>query len=155
MNDGFQLQRNPFGQLVLTGLDGIAHVGVEPARAFPITAPHEGISMLSHGGHELAWIPDLSKLPEETRRLINEELEVREFMPKVLRITGVSGFATPCTWQVETDKGAIGFTLKAEDDIRRLAGSALLIVDSHGIQFLVRDRHSLDDASRRILERFL
>lgn len=155
MNGGFQLQRNPFGQLVFTGQDGVGHVGVEPARAFPITAPRECISMLSHNGHELAWIPDLSKLPVEIRRLIDEELEVREFMPEVQRITGVSGFATPCTWQVETDKGATSFTLKAEEDIRRLAAAALLIVDSRGIQFLVRDRHSLDDASRRILDRFL
>jgi hypothetical protein len=76
-------------------------------------------------------------------------------MPAIRRITGVSGYATPCTWQVETDKGNTSFILKAEEDIRRLAAPALLIVDNRGIQFLVRDRRALDDASRRILERFL
>ena len=155
MNADFQLQRSPFGQLVFTGADGVTHSGVEPARSFPITAPTKDISILSRDGHELAWVPDLDQLDKETRRLIDEELEVREFMPEIHRITGVSGFATPCTWHVETDKGTTSFTLKAEEDIRRLAAPALLIVDSRGIQFLIRNRRALDDASRKILERFL
>lgn len=155
MTADFQLQRNPFGQLVFTGADGVTHAGVEPARAFPITAPTKDISLLSRDGQELAWIPDLDQVPAETRRLIDEELEIREFMPEIRRITGVSGYATPCTWHVETDKGNTSFTLKAEEDIRRLAAPALLIIDSRGIQFLIRDRRALDDASRRILERFL
>ena len=33
--------------------------------------------------------------------------------------------------------------------------TALLITDSHGIQFLIRDRYALDAHSRRILDRFL
>lgn len=155
MDGDFQLQRSPFGQLVFTGADGVAHAGVEPARSFPITAPREGISILSRDGHELAWIPDLGQLDRETRRLIDDELEVHEFMPEIRRITGVSGYATPCTWHVETDKGNTSFILKAEEEIRRLAAPALLIVDNRGIQFLIRDRRALDDASRRILERFL
>ena len=155
MTGNFQLHRDSFGQLVLTGPDGITHAGVEPARAFPITAPREGISMLGGDGHELAWIPRLDEVPAETRRLIDEELEVRGFMPEIRRITGISGYATPCTWQVETDKGHTRFILKAEEDIRRLTAPALLIVDSRGIQFLIRDRRALDDASRRILDRFL
>lgn len=155
MDGDFQLQCSPFGQLVFTGADGVTHTGVEPARTFPITAPREGISILGRDGHELAWITNLDEIPVETRRLIEDELEVREFMPEILRVTGVSGYATPCTWQVETNKGATGFILKTEEDIRRLAAPALLIVDSRGIQFLIRDRRALDDASRRILERFL
>jgi hypothetical protein len=42
-------------------------------------------------------------------------------MNKILRISGVSGYATPCIWQVETDKGDSSFTLKAEEDIRHIA----------------------------------
>ncbi|MDE2366977.1 MAG: DUF1854 domain-containing protein, partial [Betaproteobacteria bacterium] len=45
--------------------------------------------------------------------------------------------------------------LKGEEDIRRLISPALLIADSHGIQFLVRDRFALDHHSRKILDRFL
>lgn len=155
MNTDFQIQRNPFGQLVFTGADGVARAGVEPARSFPITAPREGISILSRDGHELAWIPGLDQLDNETRGLIEAELEVREFMPEIARITGVSGYATPCTWYVETNKGHTSFILKAEEDIRRLAPPALMIVDKRGIQFLIRNPRGLDSTSRRILDRFM
>ena len=39
--------------------------------------------------------------------------------------------------------------------IGRLAAPALLIADSHGIQFLIRDQKALDKHSRKILDRFL
>jgi hypothetical protein len=155
MNADFQLQRNPFGQLVFTGADGVTHAGVEPARSFPITAPREGVSILSRDGHELAWIPNLDQLDKETRILIVDELEVREFMPEIRRIIAVSGYATPCTWRVETNKGDTSFILKAEEDIRRLTPPTLMIMDKRGIQFLIRDPRSLDASSRRILDRFM
>jgi hypothetical protein len=155
MTSDFQLQRNPFGQLVFTTANGDSHVGVEPARAFPIATPREHISILSRDGHELVWIPKLDDLPDETRRLVEDALESREFMPAIRRVTSVSGYATPCTWQVETDRGTSSLILNSEEDIRRLTTTALLIVDSRGIQFLIRDRSSLDDTSRRILDRFL
>jgi hypothetical protein len=56
---------------------------------------------------------------------------------------------------VETDRGDTDLVLKAEEDIRRLSPTTLLISDSRGIQFLIRDVPSLDKASRRILDRFL
>lgn len=155
MAGDFQIHRNPFGQLVFTAPDGGTHVDVEPARAFPIAAPREGIALLDSNGGELMWIPKLDDLPEDIRLLLDEELESREFMPEIRRVRGVSGYATPCTWQVETDRGVAGFVLKTEEDIRRLSAPSLLIVDSRGIQFLIRDPRALDDASRRILERFM
>ena len=155
MTADFQLHRNAFGQLVFTGADGCEHVDVEPARAFPITAPREEIALLSREGHELVWIPKLDDLPPETCRLVEEELEGREFMPEIRRVKSVSGYATPCTWQVETDRGDTGLLLKAEEDIRRLSAPALLIVDSRGIQFLIRNPQTLDATSRKILDRFL
>jgi hypothetical protein len=155
MTENFQLQRNPFGQLVFTGTDGMEHVDVEPARAFPITSPGEGIALMSRDGKEVAWIPSLDAVPEAIRHLINEELQIREFMPVIQRVCSVSGYATPCTWRVETDRGDTTLVLNAEEDIRRLTPPTLLIIDSRGIQFLIRNPPGLDAASRRILDRFL
>ncbi|MEN9975231.1 MAG: hypothetical protein RLZZ282_1237 [Verrucomicrobiota bacterium] len=149
------LHRNRFGQLVFTTTEGIEHVDVEPARAFPITAPREEIALLSRDGHELAWIPKLDDLPQATCQLVEEALERREFMPEIQKVRAVSGYATPCTWQVDTDRGPTSLVLKAEEDIRRLSASTLLIVDSRGIQFLIRNPASLDPTSRKILDRFL
>ncbi len=151
----FRLSRNAFGRLVLVAADGAVHEGVVPVRAFPIAAPEEGISLVSAEGHELAWIDRLADLPPQPRALVEEELASREFVPEIRRLRGVSSFATPSTWEVETDRGETSFVLKGEEDIRRLGANGLLIADSHGIQFLIRDLTTLDKASRRLLDRFL
>jgi hypothetical protein len=151
----FHLHRDAFGQLVFTAADGTEHCEVAPARAFPITAAREGIALLSRDGNELAWIPKLDELPQEIRLLVEEELEAREFMPEIQRVCSVTGYATPCTWRVETDRGTTDLLLKAEEDIRRLSGQSLLIVDARNIQFLIRNPQALDATSRKILDRFL
>ena len=150
----FELVRNPFGRLVLTR-DGVTHDGVTPVRAFPIQAPDNGIALVNTDGAEVAWIEQLAELPQASRKLIEEELGGREFMPEIARIESVSSFATPCTWHVATDRGPTSFVLRGEEDIRRIGGNSLLISDSHGIHFLVRDLPALDRHSRKILDRFL
>lgn len=151
----FQLERDAFGRIVLTDASGQRHQGVVPVRAFPIAAPLEGLSLLGADGQELAWLPDLNGVPAPVRLLLEEELRQREFVPVIKRIRSVSTFSTPSVWSVETDRGEAQFVLKGEEDIRRLDGPDLLIADSHGIQYLVRDRWALDRHSRRLLERFL
>lgn len=149
------LERDPFGKLVFRDNEGLAHVGVIPVRAFPIAAPDEGVSLVNVEGHEVAWIDRLADLPDDARALVAEELASREFMPEIGRLLDVSSFATPSTWRVATDRGPTTLILKGEEDIRRLGQSALLIADSHGINYLIRDLKALDANSRRLLDRFL
>ena len=151
----FQLRRNAFGRLLLELDDGSVHENVVPVRAFPIGAPDEGLALVGADGHELVWVERLSALPQPLRQLIEEELASREFTPEIRRIVEVSGFVAPCTWEVETDRGLARFVLKGEEAIRRLPHRALLIADSHGIQFLIRDPRTLDRRSRKLLDRFL
>jgi hypothetical protein len=155
MSIPFQLRRDSFGKLVLTNAEGEQFVGVAPVRSFPIQAPDKGISLVREGGKEVAWIDDLAELPDDIRKLVTEEIGGREFMPEVLHIKDVSSFATPCTWYVDTDRGATEFVLKVDEDIRRIGEASLLIADSHGIHFLVRDMYRIDKHSRKILDRFL
>jgi len=155
MTPTFQLKRDPFGKLVLTNGEGEEFVGVAPVRSFPVQAPTKGISLVRDGGKEVAWIDDLETMPAAIRTLVTEELDGREFMPEILAIKDVSSFATPCTWRVRTDRGDTEFVLKGEEDIRRLGAYSLLIADSHGIHFLIRDMFGIDKGSRKILDRFL
>lgn len=151
----WQLSRNAFGRLVFVNAQGEASEGVTAVRAFPLTAPDAGVALVAGDGEELAWIADLDALPGPVRALIVEELASREFMPVIGRIRKVSSFATPSTWQVETDRGETAFILRGEEDIRRVGSQSLLIADKHGIQFLIRDLTALDAHSRRVLDRFL
>ena len=153
--NGMKLSRNQAGKLALTLTDSTVFEGVVPTRAFPIAAPVECISLAGADGHELVWIERLADLDEPTRELIEQELACREFTPEIRRIVSVSRFATPSSWQVETDRGPTTLLLKAEDHIRRLSHTALLITDGYGVSFLLRDVEKLDAHSRKLLDRFL
>jgi len=150
-----QLERDPFGRLVLIDAEGQRHIGVVPVRAFPLTAPEDGISLVGPDGRERVWIDRLDQLPDSARVLLGQELAPRDFAPTLQRLHKVSSFGVPSTWTVSTDRGETQFVLKAEEDIRRLEGGALLIASAHGVQFRIPDVKALDRGSRKLLERFL
>jgi hypothetical protein len=155
-NSAWSLQRDPFGKLVLTNALSERFEGVVPIRAFPIQSPEVGISLVNTDGQEVAWIEELGAVAEPAQGLIRHELATREFMPVISTIRSVTSFSTPCTWAVETDRGNTRFVLRGDEDIRRIGtDGTLLVSDSHGIQFLIRDHLTLDARSRKILDRFL
>lgn len=151
----FQLQRDAFGHLNLTDAAGTVHHQVAPVRAFPVQAPDEGLALVNTDGKEVAWIDRVDDLPAPIAALVREELAGREFMPEIERIVDVTSFATPCTWTVETSRGRTEFVLRGEEDIRRIGAASLLVSDTHGIHFLIRDQYGLDKHSKKILDRFL
>jgi len=154
MSNKPQLDRDALGRLVFIDATGKRHRGVHPVRAFPITAPGVGIGIMDQSGKELYWYPEVAKIAEAEMVLIEEELAAREFMPVIEKITKVSTFATPSIWDIETDRGPTRIRLKGEEDIRRIAGNTLLIADSNGLQFLIKDATQLDKLSKKLLDRF-
>ena len=148
------LERDTLGRLILIDASGVRHVGVYPVRAFPITAAGAGISIMDQSGKELCWFDAVSAIPELELGLIEDEMAAREFMPVIEKITKVSTFATPSIWDIETDRGPTRIRLKGEEDIRRIAGNTLLIADSNGLQFLIKDATRLDKVSKKLLDRF-
>ncbi|GAB2467710.1 DUF1854 domain-containing protein [Comamonas humi] len=149
------LSRNTFGRLVLQ-LDDGRHAVVTPVRAFPLTAPLEGLSLVGENGKEQHWIAHLDQVDAAARALLDEDLAVREFVPQILRIVSVSSYAMPSLWELETDRGTARMTLKAEEDIRKLDGRRnLLIAAADGVNYKIPDTTRLDKPSRKMLERFL
>lgn len=150
-----QLERDPFGQLVLIDARGERHEGVVPVRAFPLTAADDGISLVGGDGRERLWIERMDDLPPIARTLLQQDLKARDFAPLLQRVHAVSSFGVPSTWRVGTDRGDTSFVLKSEEDIRRLEDGALLIASSSGVQFRIPDLRALDRTSRKLLGRFL
>jgi len=151
----FQLERTAFGLLKLT-VGGEVLEGVTPVRAFPLQTPEHNIALVSTDGREVAWIADVQDVSPQIRDLILTELAGREFIPAIEQIMGVSSYSTPCTWTVMTDRGQTNFVLRGEEDIRRIgAADALLITDTHGINYVIRQPAVLDKRSKHIVDRFL
>jgi hypothetical protein len=151
----FDLQRDAFGRWVLVLADGTSHSPVTALRAYPVSAPDQGVALMDADGHELHWVPDLSALAPTLQAMLREALDEREFLPQILRLDTVSSLVTPSTWSVQTDRGATQFMLKGEEDIRRLTGTVLLINDANGVQYMIRDLAAMDKHSRKLLDRFL
>jgi hypothetical protein len=124
-------------------------------RAYPVSAPDDGVALMDAEGHELLWVPLLGQLEAPLRDKVKRALNEREFLPEILQLIQVSSFATPSTWTVLTDRGETQFLLKGEEDIRRLTGTVLLINDINGVQFMIRDLAAMDKHSRKLLDRFL
>ena len=150
----FVLRRDPFGVWVLQLTDGTVHEQVVVVRAFPISHPESGFSILNRQGHELVWVDDLQALALHEREALLQAVAEREFMPEIERLDRVSGFIAPCTWHVQTNLGPTQFLLKGEEDIRRMSGQTWLVADGHGVQYLIRDLSRLDRHSRKLLDRF-
>jgi hypothetical protein len=147
-----RLERRSDGTLLVQLPGNREQLEVFPLRLFPLSEPQKWIALLNPEGREVALLDSLENLPAAARELLNEELSRREFVPIIRQITWVSGNSEPCSWRVRTDRGETEFVLKNEDDIRRLGARSVLVVDSHGIRYLIPDREQLDSFSQRIVE---
>ncbi len=150
-----KLERNPLGRWVWTDAQGQAHAPVLVVRAYPVTAPEQGVGIMDAEGHELAWFERLDRVALPLQAALREAVAEREFLPEIQRLKSVSSLVTPSVWTVQTDRGEARFMLKGEEDIRRLTGKTLIVSDADGVQYLIRDPLALDKHSRKLLDRFM
>ena len=72
------------------------------------------------------------------------------------RIEWVQAEVDPSQWSIVTDRGPTTFLMEDSDnDVRRLGPYRILLVDTHGVRYLISDTRKLDGTSRRILDRYL
>ena len=148
----WRLDRRPDGRLDLVDSAGGIHSDVDVLRAFPLSDPEGPVAIVGADGAELAWIEQRSSLPAAERRLVEGELAVRDFLPVIESVESVTE-GEPTHWQVRTDRGPRQFTTANADAIDRRRDGSIVITDTHGIRFLVRDRSGLDARSRRLIDK--
>lgn len=151
----WRLRESTQGTLALYKGEVLVADQVMPVLAFPFSAPDESISIVDEYSKELAWLNRLDELDADSQAVVKDYLAVREFRPRVLRITSVSTYSTPSIWTLETDKGPCKFELPTDESIRRLGGSRLVLTHANGMQFIIEDLFALDPRSRQILARFM
>ncbi len=151
---GVTFALDAWGRLVVETVDGRQFLGVDPVRAFPISAPNSWISFTDDHGREVFCLRSLDGLTAEARAILERELSLRDFVPVIARLHSISSESTPCDWSVETDHGPTRFTLDNEDDVRRLGPHRVMILDSRKLRYQIPDTRTLDGHSRRLLDRF-
>ena len=151
----FRIEPDAAGGLTVIDAAGRRSEILEPIRAFPISDPEHWISLCDLNGREVAQVCDLHELPPEQRDLLLAELTRREFVPVIRRIESISSLSEPCEWFVETDRGPTSFVLNSDEHVRKLGADKALILDSHGLRYLVPDAKLLDAHSRKLMARYL
>ena len=102
-----------------------------------------------------SWSTISRRYLPETRRVLEQDLARRKFVPSIVRILGVPADTEPAEWDVETDRGRVRFLVNNADDVRRLGSYGALIINAQGIRYVVDDIRRLEPASRRILDHYL
>jgi len=131
-------------------------------RSFPVTAPDEFLSVREPDtrkkgrGAEIGMIRYLSDFDEETKKLINAELDLRYFTPVIQKILSVKDKFGYSYWEVETTAGKVSFVLNNPfSQIRVLEDMRIYISDMDGNSFVIPDPTALDRASYRRIEVYI
>ncbi len=105
---------------------------------------------------EIAYLADLRELPEESRRIAEEELARSMVMPVITAIHSVRQRFGNYYWDVETDRGARKFLLSSpETNSMRPAPDVVIIRDVSGNCYEIASVAGLDRGSRSAMERVL
>src|SRR5258708_10715118 len=123
-------------------------------RAFPVSNPDRYIGLLDGAGKDIGLIADPSQLDPDSRKLLEEELELRYFVPVVQRVISVKEEFGSVYWTVETNRGYADFVVRnPKDSTQELSGNRFILTDVDGNRFEFPDVSKLDRASAETISR--
>lgn len=134
-----------------------SYLKVHAVRAFPLTFPNEYIGLQDAiTGHEIGMLRTLRDLPSEARQLIQESLNSRYFVPKIIRIIEAKREFGTVYWNVETDRGPRKFMMRGiRDSIHEIEPGRYLVVDIDGNRFEIAQLDKLDARSQTNWDRLI
>ena len=151
-----RLFRSDLGWLRLEVEGDRCYLDVKVVRAFPLSDPGHYYGLLNAKDKVIGLLSDPSELDPETREIAEGELKRRYFTPIIQRITRMKEEHGVVYGDIETNLGLRQFVVKGiRDSILDLGDGRVLIMDVEGNRYMVKDWPSLDDKSRRLLERVL
>ena len=127
-------------------------------RAFPFTDPDIYISVRQADDKkaEIGLIGRLSDFDEDTVRLIEEQLQLRYFTPKITRVYSAKDKHGFSTLDVMTDHGRCKFTFRGGSDaVTRLSETRLIFTDIDSNRFEVPDLLKLSRRDQKKLDLYL
>jgi|YNPNPStandDraft_1061719.scaffolds.fasta_scaffold15862_2 hypothetical protein len=148
-----RLRRETSGEVTLTLADGTTYRRVQALQPFPLSAESRLISLRDENDQEIGQLPDLRELDPDSRKVLEEELSKRYFMPQIRVIEDLKTNMGVMSWRVQTDRGPRRFEVRSRDDIRYLPHGRILLRDVDGNRYEIPNYRTLDPRSRDFLER--
>ncbi len=136
--------------------DGRSLEKLEPRRLFPVSDKTRYISLLDESGMEQAVIRDLSTLPSEQQKLIEDCLTEYYLIPKISRIVDCRERYDGITLYTETDHGPANIEIRILNQGLKMGNAfRALIRDVNDNRYEIPNVTKLDKHSRQILARYL
>jgi len=150
-----KIERNKSGQLlVYTETQPEPFEDVCVARCFPWSEADGYVSIYRREGGEIALLETLDELDAESRRAVEEELEMMIFTPRIERVVSHRREFGVTSITAETDRGEVTFQIRSRDDVRSLSPTRALFRDADGNTYEVPDLDALDAQSRRFMMQY-
>ena len=133
-----------------------SYLQVQIARAFPLSEPERYIGLRDSKDKDIGLLLELTGMDADTRRIIDEALARRYFVPRVTRVVKVKKEFDTVTWEVETDKGPRVYSVQnLRESVHEAQPGRLILTDRTGSRFEFPEVAALDPESRSILSRVL
>ncbi len=127
-------------------------------RCFPFSDPDRYISIREPegDGREIGLIDDLAALPEAARRLLEDQMALRYFTPKILRVRDIKEEYGYSYWDVQTDRGDCRFTVRmGGSNVYAIGKNRYLVNDLDGNRFEIPDLYALTPKEIKKLDLFI
>ncbi len=137
---------------------GKLHRNVKVVRLFPFTDADKYLSIRESDerAKEIGIIEDLSAMPEKTKEILKEQLNLNYFTPVIQKIYNIKDEYGYAYFHVLTDKGECKFAINmASNAVTKLSDDRLIISDLDENRFEIRDVNALTMKERRRLDLFL
>ncbi len=137
---------------------GKLYKSIKVVRLFPFTDADKYISIREgdERAREIGIIEDLAAMPEETQKILREQLALNYFTPVIKKIYSIKDEYGYAYFHVLTDKGECRFAINmASNAVTKLSDDRLIISDLDENRFEIRDVNELTMKERKRLDLFL
>ncbi len=131
---------------------------VQVIRMFPFSDPEKYISIRTPDEHskEIGVIEDMKQISKETRKMLEEQLNLRYFTPIITKVINIKDEYGYAYFDVVTDRGACRFTINVGGHaVVHLSETRILISDIDENRFEIPDVTKLSARELKLLDLFL
>ena len=154
--DQVKLTRRPDSLFLDAQIGEDLHSNVHLIRAFPLSKPHEMISIRDAENKEFGIIESIDSLEPSSKSLAQDELDRRYFTPQITKINSLKNEASMWRFNVETTRGHSDFFVRNwRDNAHELTSGRWQITSVDGGRYEILNLDDLDDKSQILIEQLL
>lgn len=158
--DNCRFERGSGGFLNLH-IEGQVYKRIAVHRCFPFSATDEFLSIreaedMGESRKEIGMIEKLGDWPDDTQEMLREQLAIRYFMPKIIRVLKIKEEFGFSAWAVETDRGPADFTVRGgSGSIFSPSRGRHVITDIDGNRYTIDDIETMSTKERKQLDLYI